>query len=127
MAPMLGAQGMAIKDAPLGSVKNRKEIQTGQAGEAIGCEDYRADFHMYAVCKKRGLPAHRSSHGSFAYRPMDHDLAGAVLPPECLGADGQPKWSGAPEVIEWTYCDNLNSDCEYYLFVQRFISWSIFD
>jgi hypothetical protein len=25
-------------------------------------------------------------------------------------------------VIEWTYCDNLNSGCEYYLFVQRFTS-----
>jgi hypothetical protein len=25
-------------------------------------------------------------------------------------------------VIEWKYCDNLNSGCEYYLFVQRFTS-----
>jgi hypothetical protein len=25
-------------------------------------------------------------------------------------------------VIEWAYCDNLNSGCEYYLFVQQFTS-----
>ncbi len=25
-------------------------------------------------------------------------------------------------MIEWTYCDSLNSGCEYYLFVQRFTS-----
>jgi hypothetical protein len=124
MAPMLGAQGMAVKDAPLGSVINRKEVHTAerQVDEPIGCEDYRADFDMHAVCKKRGLPARRSSHGGFGYRPMDHDLAGAALPPECRGANGQPQWNGAPEVIEWQYCDNLNSGCEYYLFVQRFTS-----
>jgi len=124
MALMLGAQGMAVKAAPLRSVKNRKEIQTAerQADEAIGCEDYRADWDMYTVCKKRGLPERRSSHGGFAYRPTDRDLVGAALPPECRGVDGQPKWNGAPEVIEWTYCDNLNSGCEYYLFVQRFTS-----
>ena len=121
MAPMLGAQGMAVKDPPLGSLKNRKTVER-QVDEAIGCEDYRADFDMYAVCKKRGLPARRSSHGGFAYRPTDHDLAGAALPPECRGVDGQPKWNGKPEVIEWVYCDNLNSGCEYYLFVQRFTS-----
>lgn len=121
MAPMLGAQGMAVKDPPLGSLKNRKTVER-QVDEAIGCEDYRADFDMYAVCKKRGLPARRSSHGGFAYRPTDHDLASAALPPECRGADGQPRWNGAPEVIEWTYCDNLHSGCEFYLFVQRFRS-----
>ena len=83
---------------------------------------YRADWDVYAVCKKRGLPGRRSSSVGFAYRPMDQDLAGAALPPECRDAAGQPKWNGAPEVIEWTYCDNLNSGCEYYLFVQRFTS-----
>jgi hypothetical protein len=123
MTLMLGAQGVAVKDTHLGSEINKKEIQTAerQVDEA-GCQDYRADWDVYAVCKKRGLPARRSSYGGFAYRPMDQDLAGAALPPECRGADGQPKWNGAPEVIEWTYCDNLNSGCEYYLFVQRFTS-----
>jgi hypothetical protein len=29
-------------------------------------------------------------------------------------------------VIEWTYCDNLNSGCEYYLFVQSFTSLNDF-
>ena len=124
MAVMLGAQGMAVNDAPLRPRVSEKEIRgKGRQGdEAIGCEAYRADFDMYAVCKKRGLPTRRSSHGGFAYRPMDQDIAGAALPPECREGDGQPKWSGAPEVIEWAYCDNLNSGCEYYLFVQRFTS-----
>jgi hypothetical protein len=53
---------------------------------------------------------------------MDQDIARSPLPPECRGVDGQPNWNGAPEVIEWAYCDNLNSGCEYYLFVQRFMS-----
>jgi hypothetical protein len=48
---------------------------------------------------------------------MDQDIATAPLPPECRDASGQPKWNGAPEVI-----DNLNAGCEYYLFVQRFTS-----
>ena len=97
MALMLSAQKMAVKDAHSGSEINKKEIQTAehQVDEA-GCEDYRADFDVYAVCKKRGLPARRSSQGGFAYRPMDQDLASAALPPECRGADGQPKWNGAP-------------------------------
>jgi hypothetical protein len=58
MALMLGAQGMAIRDTHLGSEINRKEIQTAerQVDEA-GCQDYRADWDLYAVCKKRGLPA----------------------------------------------------------------------
>jgi hypothetical protein len=124
MALMLGAQGMAVNDAPLRPRVSKKEIQdkARQVDEAIGCEAYRADFDMYAVCKKRGLPTRRSSHGGFAYHPMDQDIAGAALPPECRGVDGQPRWNGAPEVIEWAYCDNLNSGCEYYLFVQRFTS-----
>jgi hypothetical protein len=110
--------------APLMSETNKKATQPNvyQVDESSGCETYRADFDIYAVCKKRGLPTRRSSQGGFAYRPMDQDLAGASLPPECRGADGQPKWNGAPEVIEWTYCDSLNSGCEYYLFVQRFTS-----
>ena len=121
---MLGAQGMAVNDAPLRPGVGKKEIQDKgrQGDEAIGCEAYRADFDMYAVCKKRGLPPRRSSHGGFAYRPMDQDIAGAVLPSECREVDGQPKWNGAPEVIEWVYCNNLNSGCDYYLFVQQFTS-----
>ncbi len=123
MALMLSAQGMAVKDAHSGSEINKKEIQTAERQvDQAGCEDYRADLDMYAVCKKRGLPTRRSSQSGFAYRPMDQDLAGASLPAECRGADEQPKWNGAPEVIEWTYCDNKNSGCEYYLFVQRFTS-----
>jgi hypothetical protein len=90
--------------------------------EATGCEAYKADFDLYAVCQKRGMPSRRSTHGGFAYRPMDRDLASAPLPQECRDASGQPKWDGAPEVIEWVYCDNPNSGCEYYLFVQRFTS-----
>jgi hypothetical protein len=123
-ALMLGAQGTAVKDAPWRPEVDKQEIQAKerQVDEATGCEDYKADFDVYAVCKKRGLPTRRSTHGGFAYRPMDQDLAGAALPPECRDAAGQPKWNGAPEVIEWTYCDNLNSGCEYYLFVQRFTS-----
>ena len=60
MALMLGAQGMAVKDAHLGFEINKKEIPTAerQVDEA-GCEDYRADWDMYAVCKKRGLPVRR--------------------------------------------------------------------
>ena len=102
----------------------KKDIQEKQrkVDEAIGCEGYKADFDMYAVCKKRGLPTRRSSHGGLSYRPMDRDIAGAPLPQECRGVDGQPVWNGAPEVIEWEYCDNLNSGCEYYLFVQQFTS-----
>jgi hypothetical protein len=55
MAPMLDAQGMAVKDTSSGSVINRKETQTAkrQVDEANSCEDYRPDFDMYAVCKKR--------------------------------------------------------------------------
>jgi hypothetical protein len=123
-ALMLGAQGTALSDAPTRPEVSGKEIRdrARQVDGAIGCEAYRVDFDMYAVCKKRGLPTRRSSHGGFAYHPMDQDIAGAALPPECRGIDGQPKWSGAPEVIEWAYCDNLNSGCEYYLFVQRFTS-----
>ena len=109
---------------PLMSETNKKATQPNvyQVDESSGCETYRADFDIYAVCKKRGLPTRRSSQGGFAYRPMDPDLAGASLPPECRDASGQPRWNGAPEVIEWTYCDNPNSGCEYYLFVQRFTS-----
>jgi hypothetical protein len=99
--------------------KRTKERKADQAG---GCEAYKADLDMYTVCKKRGLPTRQSTHGGFAYRPMDQELARAPLPPECRDAFGQPKWNGAPEVIEWVYCDNLNSGCEYYLFVQRFMS-----
>jgi len=101
MALMLGGQGMAVKDAPLGPDINQKEIRTAerQVDEA-GCQDYRADWDLYAVCKKRGLPARRSSYGGFAYRPRDQDLAGAALPPECRCGDGWPKWNGAPEVIQ---------------------------
>ena len=77
---------------------------------------------MYAVCKKKGLPARRGSQSGFVYRPMDQDIAGVALPPECRDAAGQPKWNGAPELIEWTYCDNPNSGCQHYLFVQRFTS-----
>jgi len=56
MALMLGAQGTAVNDAPLGLAITRKEIQNKerQADEATGCEAYRADFEMYAVCKKNG-------------------------------------------------------------------------
>ena len=124
LALMMGTQGTAVEDAPSRSEVDKKEIQAKerQVDEATGCEDYKTDFDMYAVCKKRGLPTRRSVHGGFAYRPMDQDIAGAALPPECRGADGQPKWNGAPEVIEWTFCDNLSSGCEYYLFVQRFTS-----
>ena len=120
---MLGAQGTAVNQ-PLRPGVTKKEIQDEerQVDEAIGCEAYRADFDMHAVCKKRGLPTRRSSRGGIAYRPMDQEIAGASLPPECRGVDGQPIWNGAPEVIEWVYCDNLNSGCEYYLFVQRFTS-----
>lgn len=124
IALIRGAQGMAVNDAPSRSGITKNEIRDSErpADGAIGCEAYRADFDMYAVCKKRGLPSRRSSHGGFAYRPMDQDIASAALPPECRGVDGQPNWNGAPEVIEWAYCDNLHSGCEYYLFVQRFTS-----
>src|SRR5579864_5656336 len=123
-ALMLGEQGTALSDAPLRPGVSRKGIRgrARRVDEAIGCEAYTVDFDIYAVCKKRGLPTRRSSHGGFAYRPMDQDIASAALPPECRGVDGKPKWDGAPEVIEWAYCDNLNSGCEYYLFVQRFTS-----
>ena len=55
-ALMLGVQGMAVDDAPLRPGVGKKEIQDKgrQGDEAIGCEAYRADFDMYAVCKKRG-------------------------------------------------------------------------
>jgi len=48
MALMLGAQGTAVNDAPLGLAITRKEIQDKerQADEATGCEAYRADFEM---------------------------------------------------------------------------------
>ena len=57
MALMLAAQGMPIKNAHLGSEINKKEIQNAerQVDEA-GCEDYRADWDLYAVCKKKGYP-----------------------------------------------------------------------
>src|SRR5215471_6122511 len=123
-ALVLDAQGTSVNDAPLKPAASKKEIQDRerQVDKAIGCEAYRADFDMHAVCKKRGLPTRRSSRGGLAYRPMDQEIAGASLPSECRGVDGQPIWNGAPEVIEWVYCDNLNSGCEYYLFVQRFTS-----
>jgi hypothetical protein len=121
---MLGEQGMAENDLASKPDANKKKIQADerQVDKVEVCEAYRADYDMYAVCRKRGLPTRRSSSGGFAYRPMDRDIAGSALPPECRGADGQPVWNGAPEVIEWQYCDNLNSGCEYYLFVQRFLS-----
>jgi len=123
-ALVLDAQGTSVNDAPLKPAASKKKIQDRerQVDKAIGCEAYRADFDMHAVCKKRGLPTRRSSRGGLAYRPMDQEIAGASLPSECRGVDGQPIWNGAPEVIEWVYCDNLNSGCEYYLFVQRFTS-----
>jgi hypothetical protein len=51
---------------------------------------------------------------------MDSQIAAAPLPPECRDGTGQPVWNGAPDIVEWTYCDNLNSGCEYYVFVQKF-------
>src|SRR5215471_6181061 len=125
MSLVQDAKGQEVNDAPLRPEADRKKIQTIQERRSDGagvCEAYRSDFDMYAVCKKRGLPTRKSSHGGFAYRPMDQDIARSPLPPECRGVDGQPNWNGAPEVIEWAYCDNLNSGCEYYLFVQRFMS-----
>ena len=86
------------------------------------CDAYRTDLDMYEVCKKRGEPTRHSTRGGFSYRPMDPDIAAAPLPPECRDSAGQPTWSGAPDVVEWTYCDNLNSGCEYYLFVEKFMS-----
>jgi hypothetical protein len=55
MALMLGAQGMAVNGAPLRPRISKKEIQekARQVDEGIGCEAYRADFDMYAVCKKK--------------------------------------------------------------------------
>ena len=86
------------------------------------CDAYRMDFDMYEVCKKRGLPARESTRGGFSFRPRDTAIASAPLPPECRDGDGEPTWRGAPDVVEWTYCDNLNSGCEYYLFVEKFTS-----
>lgn len=86
------------------------------------CEDYRTDFDMHEVCKKRGLPPRQSTWGGLSYRPVDPDIAAAPLPPECRDSSGQPIWHGSPDVVEWTYCDNPNSGCEYYLFVQKFTS-----
>jgi hypothetical protein len=103
-----------------GVTQKQLRQQQREIDERTGCEPYRNDFDLYAVCKKRGLPTRRSSHGGFAYRPVDQEIAGANLPQECRDASGQAKWDGAPEVIEWVYCDNVNSGCEYYLFVQRF-------
>ena len=122
-AVILGSQDAGVKDEQLTSPVTKKEgrDQARQVDASV-CEDYRADFDMYAVCQKRGLPTRRSSYGGFAYRTLDQDIAAAPLPAECRDFDGQPKWNGAPEVIEWVYCDNLNSGCEYYLFVQRFSS-----
>ena len=124
VAVVLGLQNPGAKAEHLKSKVSKKEGQAQASSDAAttGCEDYRADFDMYAVCQKRGLPSRRSSYGGFAYRPLDHQIAAADLPPECRGFAGEPKWNGAPEVIEWVYCDNLNSGCEYYLFVQRFSS-----
>jgi hypothetical protein len=121
---LLKAARASLNGAQLKPGVTEKEIREKErkVDEATGCEAYRDDFDMYAVCKKRGLPTRRSSHGGFAYRPMDQEIASAPLPQECRDASGQPKWNGAPEVIEWVYCDNLNSGCEYYLFVQRFTS-----
>src|SRR6516165_10420410 len=121
---LLKAARASLNGAQLKPGVTEKEIREKErkVDEASGCEAYRAEFDMYAVCKKRGLPTRRSSHGGFAYRPMDQEIASAPLPQECRDASGQPKWNGAPEVIEWVYCDNLNSGCEYYLFVQRFTS-----
>src|SRR5215472_2861871 len=118
IALVMDAQSLIADDAP------RKPMQSNQRqlDGALACDDYRADFDMYTVCKKRGLPTRRSSNGGFVYRPMDSDLASAVLPPACRDVDGQLKWNGSPEVIEWVYCDNLSSGCEYYLFVQKFTS-----
>jgi hypothetical protein len=98
----------------------RHKRETQKSDDITGCEAYRADFDMYAVCKKRGLPTRQSSRSGFAFRPIDQDLARAPLPAGCRDAAGQPVWQGAPEVIEWVYCDNLNSGCEHYLFVQKF-------
>ena len=97
-------------DAPILRSQDLRSNQLAErrVDEASGCEAYRAEFDMYAVCKKRGLPTRRRSYGGFAYRPMDQEIAAAPLPQECRDASGQPKWNGAPEVIEWVYCDNLN-------------------
>ena len=122
LSVMLGSQDPDLKDEHLQINKKETRRQSRQVNDAPGCEDYRADFDMYAVCQKRGLPTRRSSYGGFAYRPLDRDIAAASLPAECRGMDGEPKWNGAPEVIEWVYCDNLTSGCEYYLFVQQFAS-----
>jgi hypothetical protein len=121
---LMRAAKESLNGAQLSIGSNREEDRQTErkVNDATGCDPYRADFDMYAVCKKRGLPTRRSSQGGFAYRPMDEEIANAPLPQECRGAGGQPQWNGAPEVIEWVYCDNLNSGCEYYLFVQRFTS-----
>ena len=122
LSVMLGSQDPDLMDEHLQINKKETRRQSRQVNDAPGCEDYRADFDLYAVCQKRGLPTRRSSYGGFAYRPLDRDIAAASLPAECRGLDGEPKWNGAPEVIEWVYCDNLTSGCEYYLFVQQFAS-----
>ena len=122
-AVILGSQNTVVKDEQLTSPVNKNEARDqGRQNAASVCEDYRADLDMYVVCQKRGLPTRSSSYGGFAYRTLDQDIAAAALPAECRDFNGQPKWNGAPEVIEWVYCDNLNSGCEYYLFVQRFTS-----
>jgi hypothetical protein len=56
LALMMGAQGTAVKDAPWQSEVDKKAIQAKQrqVAEATGCEDYKADFDMDAVCKKEG-------------------------------------------------------------------------
>jgi hypothetical protein len=95
LAVSLGAPILGLQDLRSNQLAERK------VHEASGCEAYRADFDMYAVCQKRGLPTRRSSSGGFAYRPMDQEIAAAPLPQECRDASGQPKWNGAPEVIEW--------------------------
>jgi hypothetical protein len=55
---MMGAQGTAVKVAPPQSEGDKKVIQVKErhVDEATGCEDYKADFDMYAVCNKSGLP-----------------------------------------------------------------------
>jgi hypothetical protein len=80
------------------------------------------DLDMYQVCNKRGLPTHQSTRGGFSYRPVDTDISAAPLPLECRDGTGQPTWHGAPDIVEWTYCDNLNAGCEYYVFVEKFVS-----
>jgi hypothetical protein len=104
----------------LDPVLDSKDKRETKSGALTGCEAYRADFDMYTVCQKRGLPSRQSSRSGFAFRPIDQELASAPLPAECRDPYGQPVWQGAPEVVEWVYCDNLHSGCEYYLFVQKF-------